>query len=796
MNPYNRLKISLWVATLLALPFAANAGAPIPIDPQALKLDQQVGTLKNEVLQLNRALNAQEQALLYPAFSRTDIYVSVDVQGFVLTDMIVSIDGGTPFTFAYTERQSRAFADGGWHRLARTNVTQGPHRLHAEFTGHYVNAKPDAPPIRGSIETRFNKQLASLDIVLPLAGLGQNLQMDSVQRLQAPSTLIDSDDASQQWKLDNARVDYRLGSVADPRLKAAQFYETEGRYFTALTELLNIADEAGSDDGFSQDYFWLLAECYLSFGLKPQAEAVYDRLAQMSQSAPESAPETLARARLRIAEFEYERGYLPEATRDLMRLRETLPQSLVLEWQDLLSRVLMEQGRYNEAVEVLTELDNVDKHTPFMEYNLGVAMVNDGRVAQGRNMLDRVGRMRPKTLKELALRDRANLALGYSFLRNELGGSAIPAFNRVQVEGPFSNRALLGLGWSQLAPRGDRQNRGAVGDEDDVKDSFNAFTSLGVLIRPGFFENDLFKRSALRPFARGRVAKDAEEALLRALVPWVELVKRDRMDPAVQEGMLAIPYALERLGAHEQALDRYLVAINTLEEGRSRIDEGIASLNKLAMVETIVRRDVDAESGWDWRLRDLPDLPETYWLTSLLSEHRFQEALKNYRDLRFLARRLDTWEDRLRRIESGARAVPPVPADLLIAARRSRDWLPQDLPGIQLRSSDQLGTASAVDGEGSTPTQAPLELSLAEAPPAFDGPSERLAVTVPDIDRLRPLLSDIGTAQAAWLRDLGIKELEGQKQQLEKYLLEARFSTARIYDRKIQAQDSAAEDEE
>ncbi|MCH9827571.1 MAG: hypothetical protein K0U79_07470 [Gammaproteobacteria bacterium] len=792
MNLYKRLKTSLWVATLVALPFAANAGAPTPIDPEALKLDQQVGTLKNEVLQLNRALNAQEQALLYPAFSRTDIYVNVDVRGFLLTDMLVSIDGGTPFTFAYTERQSAAFTDGGWHRLARTNVTQGPHRLHAEFTGHYITAKPGDPPIHGSLETSFNKQLASLDIVLPLAGLGQSLQMDSVQRLQAPSTLIDSDDASQQWKLDNARVDYRLGSVGDPRLKAAQFYETEGRYFTALTELLNIADEAGSDDSFSQDYFWLLAECYLSFGLKPQAEAVYDRLAQMTQSAPE----TLARARLRIAEFEYERGYLPEATRDLMRLRETLPQALVIEWQDLLSRVLMEQGRYNEAVEVLTELDNVDEHTPFMEYNLGVAMINDGRVAQGRNLLDRVGRMRPETVKELALRDRANLSLGYSFLRNELGGSAIPVFNRVQVEGPFSNRALLGLGWSQLAPLGDRQNRAAVGDEDNAERSFNAFSSLGVLIRPGFFEDDLFKRSALRPFARGKVAKEAEEALLRALVPWVELVKRDRMDPAVQEGMLAIPYALERLGAHEQALDRYLIAIKTLEEGRTRIDAGIQSLNKLAMVETIVRRDVDAESGWDWRLRDLPDLPETYWLTSLLSEHRFQEALKNYRDLRFLARRLDTWEDRLRRIESGARAVPPVPADLLIAARRSRDWLPQDLPGIRLRSSDHLGTVSEVEGADSALAKAPVELSLADAPPAFDGPSEKLAVTVPDIDRLRPLLSDIGTAQAAWLRDLGVRELEGQKQQLEKYLLEARFSMARIYDHKIQAEDSAAEGEE
>ena len=118
------------------------------------------------------------------------------------------------------------------------------------------------------------------------------------------------------------------------------------------------------------------------------------------------------------------------------------------------------------------------------------------------------------------------------------------------------------------------------------------------------------------------------------------------------------------------------------------------------------------------------------------------------------------------------------------------------MPGIRLRSSDHLGTVSEVEGADSALAKAPVELSLADAPPAFDGPSEKLAVTVPDIDRLRPLLSDIGTAQAAWLRDLGVKELEGQKQQLEKYLLEARFSMARIYNHKIQAEDSAAEGEE
>src|SRR3546814_8808105 len=67
----------------------------------------------------------------------------------------------------------------------------------------------------------------------------------------------------------------------------------------------------------------------------------------------------------------------------------------------------------------------------------------------------------------------------------------------------------------------------------------------------------------------------------------------------------------------------------------------------ICMVETIVRRDLNSEAGWDWKLHDLPDAPETYFLQNLLAEHRFQEALKNYRDVRMLTRNVESWRVRL-----------------------------------------------------------------------------------------------------------------------------------------------------
>ena len=40
-------------------------------------------------------------------------------------------------------------------------------------------------------------------------------------------------------------------------------------------------------------------------------------------------------------------------------------------------------------------------------------------------------------------------------------------------------------------------------------------------------------------------------------------------------------------------------------------------------------------------------MPRARHLAQVLAQHEFQEALKNYRDLRFLARNLDEWREKL-----------------------------------------------------------------------------------------------------------------------------------------------------
>ena len=336
---------------------------------------------------------------------------------------------------------------------------------------------------------------------------------------------------------------YEPGSANDPHVRAAEFLMGDQRYFSASTELLQLLGEK-PDRQLSKVYFRRLADATLNFGVEQRASTIYRELVPEPNTAL-----SLARARIHLAEFNYQRGKLAEAIAELEAMKPQLPKQAALEWQDLLGRALLGQGRYKEAAAVLAELKDAGLQRAFTRYNYGVALIKDGRVTQGLTVLDKVGQIDADDPDELAVRDKANLALGYYFLRNQQGGSAIGVLQRVRSDGPLSNRALLGLGWAYLAPGGKSQKKSG----DDESGISKSLSTIGVLLRPGFLGDDVYKRAGLQSFRLTKASADEEAALKRALVPWVELATRDTIDPAVQEVLLAIPFTLDKLGAHLQS---------------------------------------------------------------------------------------------------------------------------------------------------------------------------------------------------------------------------------------------------
>jgi hypothetical protein len=542
-----------------ALLSAAAAGATDP----SLQLDTTLQGLKEETVALNRDLDSLQQAVSFPLESRVSFYVINRVGGFLIDQVTVIVNDGNPTIHDYTDSESRALLNDGWHRILTMRLDPGTYRLHVEFKGHFFDARQTDPPLFGKMDQLFEKGLSPLDKFLPIArntrldrpALSEVTGIESIKRRPGRNVWM-----PQAESFESALHADKAGGKSDPRWHEALFLREDKRYFSALTELLQIGESVADPATLSADYSFLLADCYRDFGLEGPAERLYRQVAETKTD-----PVEVTRSRLALAEFQYERGYQSDAVQTLQNLREKVPATLLDDWRLLLANVLLAQGRYNEAVELLN--GDPDRLPEVQRYNLAVALIKDGRIEEGRKQLNKVGTMDVRTPDDLALRDKANLTLGYQYLQGKQGDNARNVFGRIRVDGPFSNRALLGLGWAELAPVAN-----ARVEPVEAEGKTTGKNSLGAVVRPGYVDPKLREQLKQQEKNERTLSEADQQAVLRALVPWVELAKRDPMDAAVEEGMLAIAWALDRLQAYQQSLQRYTSAIEALEKARGRMD--------------------------------------------------------------------------------------------------------------------------------------------------------------------------------------------------------------------------------
>lgn len=100
------------------------------------KSAEQVESLKESVLTLNRDLLILEEELLYPASSQVAVYVSMDLGAYFALDAIkLEIDNKLVASELYTDKQTKALFRGGIQRLYIGNLKSGEHEISAFFTG-------------------------------------------------------------------------------------------------------------------------------------------------------------------------------------------------------------------------------------------------------------------------------------------------------------------------------------------------------------------------------------------------------------------------------------------------------------------------------------------------------------------------------------------------------------------------------------------------------------------------------------------------------------------------------------
>jgi len=291
-------------------------------------------------------------------------------------------------------------------------------------------------------------------------------------------------------------------------------------------------------------------------------------------------------AAYRLARLEFQEGQPADALQALQRIQGPLPDNIRDDVEFLRGNVYLALGRPADAVEVLKRLQNAQSLKGFAAYNLGIALLQSGHSADGLRQLDKAGGIESREPATTAIRDKSNMVLGNIMLRSADYAHAQLAFDRVRLEGPYSDLALLSSGWAEVS------------------------------------------------------AHD----YAKALVPWGMLIARDPTDAAVQEAKLALPFAYSKLQIYGRAAILYGQALDTFSKELAKVDASERSIRTGNFLKALIREEIKQDNVWVVRLRALPDTPETFYLTDLMASNDFQTALQNYLDLEDLRRRLMAWQ--------------------------------------------------------------------------------------------------------------------------------------------------------
>jgi hypothetical protein len=133
---------------------SANDNGSATADSNQSELAQEIETLRQAMVNLNRDLFILEEDLLFPSSTQVAVFLSMDVgEYFALDSVEVAINDETRTQYLYTERQVNALYRGGVQRLYVGNIGQGEH----ELTAFFIGIGPQGREYKRAVSLKFEK---------------------------------------------------------------------------------------------------------------------------------------------------------------------------------------------------------------------------------------------------------------------------------------------------------------------------------------------------------------------------------------------------------------------------------------------------------------------------------------------------------------------------------------------------------------------------------------------------------------------------------------------------------------
>ena len=384
------------------------------------------------------------------------------------------------------------------------------------------------------------------------------------------------------------------------------------RYFQdddlgAITQLM-IARQRARNANQQDEANLLLADLYYDFGLYEESREIFARLL-----TAEVSDSIQSRIWFNLARLRYEQGHFDQARDLLSRITERLPKGIEAERKYMLANLYLGNRQYDQAADLSNQISSRSIWKLYARYNLGVSLIEDDQYEQGKSLLSNIGQMKAPSTELRGLRDRANLSLGLKQLRMGLPEDALESLSRIRLEGPLSNQALLASGWA-------------------------------------WYQLDQFDKASN---------------------PWRLLIRRNAVDAATQEAILAIPANYAKSEQSTLAVRHYEIAVKQFDLQIELLNNAVGSIENNGLIAALQENALLYDRSSLQRLPPSSDV--TPQLHILMASTEFQREIKRYQELIDIRTSLSYWGNSFPALE------------LMLAERRQR--FQQKLPLLQQSAS-------------------------------------------------------------------------------------------------------------
>src|SRR6266571_3349398 len=234
----------------------------------------------------------------------------------------------------------------------------------------------------------------------------------------------------------------------------ALYHAYQGQYFDALQRLdTELAQYHGLDEPRLDTLHYHINDAEFSVGDFELDYRMHQRAGRAVKAVLEGAVDESVRneAAFRLARINFQKDQLDDAQNALGRIQGAVPAEIKGDIEFLRANLYMATGRPKDAVKVLEQPRWGESLAGFAAYNLGIALFQDGRAQQAIEQLDKAGRLPAGDPAGLAIRDKSNLVLGSMLFESGNFERARQSLDRVHLEGPLSNQALLRAGWAEAS---------------------------------------------------------------------------------------------------------------------------------------------------------------------------------------------------------------------------------------------------------------------------------------------------------------------------------------------------------